>query len=646
MLYSVARDGFTCRKLGTGSHGDECLQCVRGLKANYSIILTMVHHFKQGKVLIVRKLFHDVGYVPDPDWEVRQIFREMARLKGHPFPEEDELDADDEDECDEEQEEEDAEEDAEEEDEEQEEDIDGEEYGHEGENKGDEEMDDDDEVEVLSAHPGSSGPTPAELHDAIRSSPTAASSGLDDKRRELYEKMYMIKELENELGATPIPIEDSPPQKPRRSSTFKHPDHQDAELLIDTQTYDAAEILCGLPSSKSKGILETPPAGKNASEIDDTPPPKAKNVPEITPPKVDPSAVTPDMQAKLRDSLKGRKKKLRLENDEPAANDEPAHAEPAGKKTKKKKANDESAKAAAAADGPDEAPMPVKRGRATSNLTVNDDVATSVKKAKGSKNPRAETTNAEESGHKRTPRTCVPTRPPSPPAHGGCSKCRHRRNGCRKCNPAHFADRARIRAAKAYCTDVKEYWVDTKTTGEITRTMSETTIRRFEVRDVEMPLPAPLVGKSPQPFLPDDEEAYYEDQEEGSEEEEGKEEGTDSKSKQSKALRKRKEKDARNAATEAEEDELVDMSTVANTLKEILKNQNRAMVLVDQVKDTVQKDNGETTKLEQHANKLMTLHDEIADIKANFTVKKDQELPGSTKQMQAKFFDCALNLIS
>ena len=45
-----------------------------------------------------------------------------------------------------------------------------------------------------------------------------------------------------------------------------------------------------------------------------------------------------------------------------------------------------------------------------------------------------------------------------------------------------------------------------------------------------------------------------------------------------------------------------------------------------------------TTKLEQHANKLMTLHDEIADLKANFTVSKDKELPGSTRQMQAKFY--------
>ena len=98
--------------------------------------------------------------------------------------------------------------------------------------------------------------------------------------------------------------------------------------------------------------------------------------------------------------------------------------------------------------------------------------------------------------------------------------------------------------------------MDTKTTGEITRTMSETTVRRFEVRDVGMPLPAPLVGKSPQPFMPDDEDGYYEDQAEGSEEEEDKEEGTDNKSKRGNALRRRKEKDARNAATEAEEDEL------------------------------------------------------------------------------------------
>ena len=84
--------------------GDECLQCVRGLKANYSIILTMLDHFKQAKVLIdplqaeaprsaikttetasasfplnlrimlaelmaatwVRRLFRDVGYMPEP----------------------------------------------------------------------------------------------------------------------------------------------------------------------------------------------------------------------------------------------------------------------------------------------------------------------------------------------------------------------------------------------------------------------------------------------------------------------------------------------------------------------------------------------------------------------------------------------------
>ena len=88
----------------------------------------------------------------------------------------------------------------EEEQDEQEEDVDGEEHGDEGEKKGGKEMDDHDDVQVLSAHPGFSGPTPAELHDAIRRSPTAASSGLDHKRRELYEKMCMIKDLEIELG--------------------------------------------------------------------------------------------------------------------------------------------------------------------------------------------------------------------------------------------------------------------------------------------------------------------------------------------------------------------------------------------------------------------------------------------------------------
>ena len=156
--------------------------------------------------------------------------------------------------------------------------------------------------------------------------------------------------------------------------------------------------------------------------------------------QVDPSAVTPDMQANLRNSLVGSKKGKDGKKKLPAANDEPADAEPAGKKTKKALKNKKAAAADDAEPGPDEGPLPMKRGRATSNLTVHDD-ATNSKKAKVSKNRRAETTDPEESGHKRTPKTRAPTRAPSPPAHGGCSKCRRRRNGCRKCNPAYFAGR-------------------------------------------------------------------------------------------------------------------------------------------------------------------------------------------------------------
>ena len=53
-----------------------------------------------------------------------------------------------------------------------------------------------------------------------------------------------------------------------------------------------------------------------------------------------------------------------------------------------------------------------------------------------------------------------------------------------------------------YESHVKEYWIDVRTTGEMRRTMSELTVRKFEVVASSGDLPLPKLGDGPLPDLP------------------------------------------------------------------------------------------------------------------------------------------------
>ena len=56
--------------------------------------------------------------------------------------------------------------------------------------------------------------------------------------------------------------------------------------------------------------------------------------------------------------------------------------------------------------------------------------------------------------------------------------------------------------ADKYEADVKEYWIDILTQGELRRTITEITIRQVEVVDTGKPLPMPCVGSEPGPVVP------------------------------------------------------------------------------------------------------------------------------------------------
>ena len=58
-----------------------------------------------------------------------------------------------------------------------------------------------------------------------------------------------------------------------------------------------------------------------------------------------------------------------------------------------------------------------------------------------------------------------------------------------------------------YELHVKEYWIDVRTTGEMKRTMSELTIRKFEVICPEATLPMPKLPSEPLPKLPEEDDA-------------------------------------------------------------------------------------------------------------------------------------------
>ena len=119
------------------------------------------------------------------DSEVRALFREMARVSGQDYPEEPEDNGADNDD----------------------DDVDGE-CMEEGEEEEEHEHDEciadegKEEDEVIDLSPKPRTPSPAELHDAIRPSPTAAPSGSNGIRSCIAAKLQQIKELESELGLT------------------------------------------------------------------------------------------------------------------------------------------------------------------------------------------------------------------------------------------------------------------------------------------------------------------------------------------------------------------------------------------------------------------------------------------------------------
>ena len=54
-----------------------------------------------------------------------------------------------------------------------------------------------------------------------------------------------------------------------------------------------------------------------------------------------------------------------------------------------------------------------------------------------------------------------------------------------------------------YERDVREYWIDVRTTGEMKQLMSELVIRTIEVAgDFDHPMPAPMLGDGPTPEVP------------------------------------------------------------------------------------------------------------------------------------------------
>ena len=72
-----------------------------------------------------------------------------------------------------------------------------------------------------------------------------------------------------------------------------------------------------------------------------------------------------------------------------------------------------------------------------------------------------------------------------------------------------------------YEPDVREFWIDVKVTGELKKTISEVTIRRFEVADVKSrSIPTPL-SMSGGPMVPGFDERESSDEISGSEDSDG-----------------------------------------------------------------------------------------------------------------------------
>ncbi|CAE7241178.1 unnamed protein product [Symbiodinium sp. CCMP2592] len=209
----------------TGADGAECLCCTRGVQANYKILNVIVQAAELAKVNLktfqdeVLALYSKVGYVPkepneDYDIEVRAVFREMARVSGHDYPDEPACEEDGED--------------------------DEGEYVEEGVIRDSIQS----KLQMIKALELELGLLPAHAPACTTtSSPSPSTSAA--------------------AGGKSIVIElDSPPSKTRRAKTFKHPDHQ------DTQSYDIdiEEIMNSLPAcdtSKDLKVCETPPPKHN-----------------------------------------------------------------------------------------------------------------------------------------------------------------------------------------------------------------------------------------------------------------------------------------------------------------------------------------------------------------------------------------------
>ncbi|CAE7235007.1 unnamed protein product [Symbiodinium necroappetens] len=202
-------------------------------------------------------------------------------------------------------------------------------------------------------------------------------------------------------------------------------------------------------------------------------------------------------------------------------------------------------------------------------------------------------------------------------------------------------DKDRVKAVVAYCTanrarrraltrrdkyqrHIVEYWIDVRTSGSLSRTHQEQFSQFVEIIDDNLSLPPPMLGNETRPCYDEDE---YEEDTEDDEEADDKAPTTTPKLKRKRRRGKtpspksKLESKKRREKAEAVETALEDIEKIPQVLGEILKIRIKIDNTLDKLKDLkVPRDSKDDAKKLSsctiHADELMTLHDNLAEIKA------------------------------